>query len=210
MAVDADGDPLDAGDMLPQVADELSVLVGNRVAHGVRHVEHRGPRRDRHGEDLHQIGPIAPRGVLGREFHVLAEGLGQRDPVPDHLQRLGPGLLELVLQVDIRGSQEGVDPGMGGLLKGLPGPFDVAGDGPAEGRDGRPPAGAGDGLDGGEVIIRGHREAGLDDIHAQGIQLPSHQQLLVQVHAAAWRLFAVAKGGVEDGDPLSTHDSGTP
>ena len=44
----------------------------------------------------------------------------------------------------------------------------------------------------------------------KGLQLQGHLQLLVQVHAAAWRLLAVAKGGIEDGDPLSTHSVGTP
>ncbi len=107
--------------------------------------------------------------------------------------------------MDVRRGQEGVDAGPRGAGHGLPGPLDVPGKGAAERGDDRLAALAGHGLHGGEVIFGGHGEAGLDDIHAQGLQLACHQQLLVQVHAAAGGLLSIAEGGVEDGDPLTAH-----
>ena len=43
-------------------------------------------------------------------------------------------------------------------------------------------------------------KAGLENVHAQPVKLARHLQLLLQVHAAAGRLLAVAQGRVEDAD----------
>ena len=42
--------------------------------------------------------------------------------------------------------------------------------------------------------------AGLHDVHAQGVELTSQLDLLLDAHREAGRLLAVAKGGVEDDD----------
>ena len=208
VAVDAEGGLVDAGDVRPEMGDQASILVRHGVAHGVGDVQHRRPGLQGNLADLHQEVPVAAGGVFGGELHVRGEGLGQGHALPDHLQGLGPGLLELVGQVDIRGGQESVDPGLIRVLEGLPGPLDVPGDGPAERGNDRPATLPGDGLHRGEVVLRGHGEASLDDIHLERLQLAGHLQLLFQVHAATRRLLAVPEGRVEDGDPLGTHRSG--
>ena len=63
--------------------------------------------------------------------------------------------------------------------------------------DDRPPHRAGNGAHRLEVAVRRDREAGLDDVHAQAIELLRQAQLLGRGHAEAGRLLAVAKRGVE-------------
>ena len=53
------------------------------------------------------------------------------------------------------------------------------------------------------VVLGGDREAGLDDVDAQRVELPGQPQLLVDAHREAGRLLAVAEGGVEDDDVVS-------
>src|SRR5271154_4515832 len=49
---------------------------------------------------------------------------------------------------------------------------------------------------------RGDREAGLDDVDAQGLEGAGDLELLGQVHRCARRLLAVTQGGVEDDDAV--------
>jgi hypothetical protein len=55
-----------------------------------------------------------------------------------------------------------------------------------------------------EVAVGAGREAGLDHIHPQALELARDAQLLVAGHRGARRLLAVAQGGVED-DELVGH-----
>ena len=68
---------------------------------------------------------------------------------------------------------------------------------PGQRRNARLANGLGDGGDGGKVALRGHGEAGLDDVHAQVFEGMGHGQLFLRGHAAAGRLLAVAQRGVE-------------
>src|SRR5262249_1581360 len=49
-----------------------------------------------------------------------------------------------------------------------------------------------------EVALARDREAGLDHVDAEPLELPRERELLADVHAAARRLLAVAQRGVED------------
>ena len=51
-----------------------------------------------------------------------------------------------------------------------------------------------------EIARRGDREAGLDHVDAQIHERLGDLQLLVEIHAAAGRLLAVAQRGVENDD----------
>src|SRR5215470_9405037 len=73
-------------------------------------------------------------------------------------------------------------------------------------RDDRPPYGRSNRLHRFEVAVRSDREAGLDHVHTESIELVRHAQLLVDVHAAAWRLLAIPQRGVEHRDPYSVHN----
>src|SRR5207247_4081145 len=66
----------------------------------------------------------------------------------------------------------------------------------------RPPDLARHGVHRPEIVLAGHREAGLDDVHPEEIQLPGQPDLFLEVHAAARRLLAVAQRGVENSDPV--------
>ncbi len=87
-------------------------------------------------------------------------------------------------------------------LDGFGSGFDVFALGAGEGGDTWGVGGAADlgcdGVDAGEVAMRGDGEAGFDDVDAEGCELVGHAQLFVVVHGAARRLFAVAEGGVEE------------
>src|SRR5690606_12470437 len=54
-----------------------------------------------------------------------------------------------------------------------------------------------------EVAVGSDREARLDDIDPELLQDEGDAPLLLQVHGGAGRLFAVAKGGVEDDDAVA-------
>ena len=59
---------------------------------------------------------------------------------------------------------------------------------------------AGDGAHRGEVAVGGDREAGLDDVDAERIELPRQPQLFARGHAEPGRLLTVTQRGVEDTD----------
>src|SRR5262249_60222160 len=53
-----------------------------------------------------------------------------------------------------------------------------------------------------EVSLRRGREAGLDDVHAEALELASDHQLLLDVHRCAGGLLPVAQCRVEDPYPI--------
>src|SRR3972149_4958021 len=109
------------------------------------------------------------------------------------LMVVAPAHLQLVLHVDVRGGDEGMDPGPLRVLQGLPGPVDVLVPGAAQAGNRDPlPNILGDDLDGFEVIRGGDREPCLDDIDAQSGQLAGQLQLLPRIHAVPGRLLSVA------------------
>ena len=55
------------------------------------------------------------------------------------------------------------------------------------------------------VVLGGDREAGLHDVHAQGVELTGQLDLLLDAHREAWRLLSVAEGGVEHDDRRVGH-----
>ena len=202
MAVDAEHHALDPADGLPQVPDDGGVVARHGVADRVRDVQRRGPGLHRLLDDFGQEVQFRPGGVFRRELHVLDQIAGAADaldgPADDLLRRH----LELELAVDGTRGQEDVDARPGGVLHGEAGPVDVGRVAPGQAADDRPVDLPRDRLDRLEVAGRGDGEAGLDHVHAQVAQRPSHVQLLGQVHAAAGRLLAVAQRGVEDGDAV--------
>ncbi len=148
---------------------------------------------------------VGAGGVLGRKLHVGAERLGQADRIARLLQALLPRDLELVLQMNVGSGKKHVDARPGRSLQRLPGPLDVRRAGPRQAGNDGPPNGRGNGLHRGKVAFRGDGEAGLDDVHAQPVELVRQAQLFLHVHAAPGRLLAVAQGRVEYRDPCSFH-----
>src|SRR5205814_1004367 len=98
----------------------------------------------------------------------------------------------------------GVQPGSSRSLQGFRGSEDVAVVGARERADGRLLHMAGNRLDRLEVAVARCREAGLDDIDTQPLELTSDAQLLVLGHRRPGRLLAVTQRRVEN-DQLVAH-----
>ncbi len=60
----------------------------------------------------------------------------------------------------------------------------------------------GDFVDGGEIAVRGDREAGLDDVDAHGVEQFGDLELFLMGHGRARALLAVAQRRVEDHDAV--------
>jgi hypothetical protein len=198
VAMNADHGLVDVGHTLPQVGDEAVELLGIGVADGVGDVDGLGSGLDHRLDHLRQIGAVAAGRILGAELdvgRVSGRVLHRRHRV---LQDPIPALAELVLEVKVAGRDESVDPRILSLADRVPTDVDVLESGPGETGDRRAFDLAGDGLNRREVALGSHRKAGLDDVDAQFRELAGHPELLVQVHAAARGLLAVAKRRVEN------------
>ena len=201
VGVDADGDVLDAADVVCQALDAGAKVIRHLVAGGVRDVHHGRAGVD--GGLDHALKELLVRsaGVLGVELHVLDVLLGVLHAVDGALDALVLGDAELLAQVLRRDAQAGVDARALGGLQRLGRAVDVFVNGAREANHHGVVAGeASDLLHRAEVARRGDGEACLDDVHVQAQQLLGDDELLLGVHGRAGRLLAVAKGGVEDGD----------
>ena len=204
MAVDRDYGLLDVVHVLADAADEPSELLRGGIAHSIGNVDSRRARHDHGLQHFVQVLRIRPRRVHGRELHVLHIATRARHHLHGALQGFLSGQPELVLEVDVRRRDEGMDADLGRALQGFPGAVDVL------------RARAGKATDRGalhflrdaphslEIARRAVRKASLDDVHAEPGQLLGHHQLLVGIHRRAGRLLAVPERRVEDTDQ-TTH-----
>jgi hypothetical protein len=112
------------------------------------------------------------------------------------------GATQLVLQVDVGGGDEGVNDGSLGVLEGLPGTVDVPSSGAGEARYRRGADPLGYRANRLEIPLGGDWETGLDDVHAELLELLGHLHLLVQVQAETGRLLTISQRGVEDPDQI--------
>ena len=174
------------------VAEQLLVFGFETIADGVRQVQHRRARFHCGVAALNEIVAIGAARILRREFHVLAFGLGVRHGPTDHLQNLFTRLVQLVLKMNVRRRQKGVDARPLGSGQSFPGAVNVQFIGAGECGNDRPAHFRGNGLDCFEVALRSDGEPGLEDVHAQPVELARHLELLRKVHAATGRLLAVA------------------
>ena len=175
----------------------LAVFLGRGVADGVGHVDGGGAGFDGDAHHLDEEIAIGAGGVFGRKLDVVGKRAGQAHRLAAELERLRAADLQLVFEMQIARRQEDVDAGAVGKLQRAGGHLDVFSLGAGERSDARLADGLRDGGDGGEVALRGHGKAGLDDVHAQIFKGVGHGELFLRGHAAAGRLLAVAQGGVE-------------
>ena len=189
---------MDIGDMLHQVLDLGPELLGDGVAHRIREIQGGGPGLDDRGKNLDHVIQVAPGGVHGRKLHVGGVAAGVLHRGHRHLQHLFPGLAHLVLQMDVGGGNKGVNPGIGGLLDGLPAGVDVLGESPGQAGDLRSPDFPGHRPHRLEIPRGRKGETGLDDIHVEEFQVPGDLQFFVHVEIGAGGLFPVPQGRIED------------
>jgi hypothetical protein len=186
-------------DVLVQVGQQLAELLRHGEADRVGDVHRRGARGDHRADHFGQELRLGARGVLGAELHVLAElfGIGHAfDRLADDLVLR---LLQLEFAVDRARREEHVDPrAVARRLQRLGALLDVALHAARQPRDAALLDFRGDFLHRLEVARRRRREARLDDVHVQLLQLPRHLQLLVQAHARAGALLPVAQRRVEN------------
>jgi len=172
------------------------------VADRVGQVHGGGPGVDRRLEYAAQVVAVAARAVFGRELHVVREGLGVRHGVDGGLNDLVAAHLELVLEVDVGGGDEGVDARPDGLPDRLPGAVDVRPGGAGEGGDLgllQPARDLGDGL---EVAFGSRWKTGLEHVDPQLFELERNSQLFRGVHARPRALLAIPECRVENDDAV--------
>ena len=123
------------GHIFAQIANQPTKLVGRGVADGVGHVNRGRPRLNHLGQHLHQKLGVAPPRILGRKFHIVAQGAGKAHGRGGLLNTLLPVNLQLILQVDVAGGQKGVDAVAGSRLYRIIRPLNVHFAGPRQARD---------------------------------------------------------------------------
>jgi hypothetical protein len=128
--------------------------------------------------------------------------LGARHGPYGGVEHVAPAHHELVLQVDVRRRDEDVDARPLRALDRLDRAVDVLLARARQREDDRARDGLGDLAHGLEVALRRRREAGLDHVDAQVLELARDDQLLLHVHRGARGLLPVAEGGVEDLYPV--------
>ena len=140
--------------------------------------------------------------VLRRPLDVVGVAARAGDLRDHHFVDLVRLLLQLVLHVHRRGGQEGMDAPALGRLDRLGAAVDVLEGGARQPADHRILRALGDLVHGGEVALRGDREAGLDDVDAHVVEQFGNLELLLMGHGGAGALLAVAQGGVENDDTV--------
>src|SRR6266581_4689571 len=98
-----------------------------------------------------------------------------------------------MLKVNVGGREDHMNPRPDRRLERLRRAFNVMTRSPRQSRDNRTRDRSCDGLHRCEVSIRSDREASLDHVNAKLVQLPPQANLLLYVHAAAWRLLSIAQ-----------------
>ena len=181
-------------------------LLGHGIADRIGDIDGAGARLDRALDGAAEEIMLAARAVLARPFDVVAEIARVADAV-DHrlMHRLGLHL-QLVLHVQRRGRDEGVDARPGGVLHRFPAAVDVAPAGARQAADGRVLDQLGDLAHRLEIAVGGDREAGLDHVDAHLLEEQRDLDLLLEIHRGARRLLAVAQGGVENDDAVAAVD----
>ena len=158
-------------------------LAEDVVAVGDIEMDRAAHRVRRAGTDVH-LGPT--------EYRLL-----------DHLIR---GHAELLLHMNRRGGNEGMNPPRIGRLDRLARPRNIVFVGTRQRTHGGILDGLGNGVDRIEVARRGRRETGLDHIDAHLFKLAGNTQLFFLGHRGARALLAVAQGRIKN-DEMLLHEN---
>jgi hypothetical protein len=203
----AEDRPVRVGDLREDGSEELAELIRHAVTHRVRQVHGPSAGVDHGLDDAAQKVDVAPHGVFRRELDVV--GVAERLLHTRHRRRqaLIARDMQLLFQVQVGGGDKGMNPRPLRLGQNLPGAIDVLLMAAGQSRDDGP-ADAGGNLPHALGIVLGRDwKARLDDIHAKRVQLQGQPNLFRGPHRVAWRLLAVAQGGVKYCDPVCSHVS---
>src|SRR5229473_1936640 len=142
-------------------------------------------------------------GVLRRVLDVVEALARVSDGLHRPAHHLRGGKAQLELAVDGAGGEEDVAALAPGRAERLGHPIDVLAVRPGESAHGRALDLAGDRRHRFVIAGRGSREARLEHVDTERLERARHPELLLQVHAGAGRLLAVAQAGVEDDDSVA-------
>ncbi len=188
MAVDRPNDTVGAWGLFSKQPDQLEKLFRGGIAHGVGDVESCSTRLDGMAEYINQEFPVRPTGILGAELHVAAQRSGVGNHLAGSVDHGRSSHPQLMLEMEIRGCDEGVNSRLGCPFYGLPGGVNVFWVGTCETRYhravGRPDL-AGDLSNSLQVVWTGCRKSGLDDIDTKSCQLASNFELFGARQAGA-------------------------
>ena len=140
-----------------------------------------------------------------RELDVVGVAAGLANGGPGHGQHILARGPELVPDVQVGGGDEDVHPAPGRRAQRLAGELDVALVAAGQRGDDRPAHLGGDLPHPAVIALRCRREPGLDDVHAEGVELPGESELLLGGKPVAGSLLAIAQGRVEDQDVGDCH-----
>lgn len=127
VAVGREDDLVSARGVLHQVLDQSAVLLRHVVANRIGNVQRRRAGLDDLAQDVAEELGVGAAGVLGRELDFVDERTRQLDGLDGAADTLLAIDLELVLQVQVRRGQEGMDTAARRGLQGLCGALDVVG-----------------------------------------------------------------------------------
>ena len=199
MAVDRQGHVAQGRAQLVEVEQEALELGRHRVADGVRDVDRGGAlarSRSRPPRPRSRTSERVASSQLNSTSSTIVRA--RRTASVAAFEHLVARHLQLVLEVDVAGGDEGVDARAAGVAHRLAGGGHVllvrpgqAGDDHALDLLRHRPGGL-------EVARRRDREPGLDDVDAESRELLADLHLLARVEGDPRRLLAVAERGVED------------
>ena len=208
MAVNREDRLVGVGDALDQLTNGVAVFVRHRIAHGIGDVDGAGTGVDHLLDDAAHEIQLGAAGIFQRELHVadqIARPLDRTHGVFHHLIRLH---LQLVLHVDRRGRNKGMDTTGGGIFQRFTGTVDIGIQGSGQGADGALLDGIGNRFNRFEVTGAGDGKARFDHIHAQLFQLFGDAQLLILGHRRAGALLAVTQGGIKNNNAIVAAHAG--
>ena len=200
MAVDGDIHVLHAFHVFLQIADQAVHLIRSGVTHGIRHVQNRCTCGHSVGVALGQELPVGTGAVLSGELNIVTQTLCVGNILGDAFQNFLAAHLQLIVHMDIAGSNENMDARLLGALDCAPGCVDIALGAAGQRCHRAVMYGLRNGFHALEVLGGNDGEACFNHVHAQSVQLTGHLQLFGEVHAAAGGLLAVAQGRVENLD----------
>jgi len=181
-----------AWNFFPHVREHPAKFLGDRVTGGVGQIDHGRAGADYLTANVHHVIPVGARRVLAGELDVVEMLFCAGDGPGCGVEHVLAIHVEFVLEMDFRGRDKNVNPGMRGFIHGAQSRIYILFAGARETQHdgfGERLCDAADRL---EVAGRGDGKAGLDDIHVQAFELTRERDLLLDVHRATGRLLAVA------------------
>ena len=200
MTVRTPDDFVGAGNFFAHVGKHPAEFLRDRVAGGVRQIDHDGAGANHLAANVDHIVPVGTRSVLARELDVVEMLFCARDGPGGGVEHVFAIHVEFVFEMDFRGRDENVNPRMRGLVDCAQRRIDILFAGAREAEHDGFGQRLSDPIHGLEVAGRRSGESGLDDIDVEPFELARERDLLLDVHRASGRLLAVAQRRVEDSD----------